>query len=190
MSLTLFIIEDYEPRLSDEALLIEQFKVLHHRTYNRGSGDTQGRDRRRAIAECKFIYHYCDYRSEFSEYDGEERKEEALNAAGLAEDYDISKEMQSCIDIFLKLQETRMLKTLEIAEQTLDKVRDYYKDVDFSEKDDKGALLHRPKEVMASISDLGNVNKKLNELKKLVKAELKETEALRGDHEGGYDGAT
>ena len=189
MSLTLFVIEDFEPRLSDEALLIEQFKVLHAIIYNRQPGDTQGRERRRAIAECKFIYQFCDYRSEFSEYDDVERHAEALLAAGLAEDYKISDEMQACIDIFLRLQVTRMLKTLDTAEQTLDKVREYYDSVDFSEKDEKGALVHKPKEIMASIADLGNVNKKLGDLRKQVKAELKETESLRGDHEGGFDGA-
>lgn len=190
MSLTLFIIEDYEPRLSDEALLIEEFKILYSLAYNRGKGDTQGRGRNRAIAECRFLYHYCDYRSEYSEYEDGERHEAALEAAGLDSRYNISKEMQACMNIFLKLQETRMLKTLVVAEHTLDKLRRYYNDVDFSEKDIKsGALVHNPKNIMASIADLGNVNKKLNDLRKQVKAELKETESLRGDHEGGFDGA-
>lgn len=189
MSLTLFVIEDYEPRLSDEALLIQEFKDLYALSYNRRTGDNQGRQRTRAIEECRYIYHYCDYRSEFSEYADTERKEEALLAAGLANDYKISKEMQSCIDIFLRLQETRMLKTLETAEGALDKIRDYYNTIDFKEKDDKNALVHKPKEIMASIADLGSVNKKLNDLQKQVKAELKETASLRGDHEGGFDGA-
>ena len=43
---------------------------------------------------------------------------------------------------------------------------------------------------MGSIADLGNVNKKLSDLRKQVKAELKETASLRGDHEGGFDSAT
>jgi len=190
MSLSLFVIEEYEPRLSDEALLIEEFKVLYSLAYNKGKGDTQGRERRRAIAECQYIYHFCDYRSEFSEYDDTERNIEALLAAGLDEKYKISEEMQACIDIFLRLQETRMLKTLETAEKTLDKLRDYYDGIDFNERDPKsGAAIHNPKNVMASIADLGNINKKLGDLRKQVKAELKETESLRGDHEGGFDGA-
>jgi len=189
MSLTLFVIEEFEPRLSDEALLVEQFKVLHAMSYNKQPGDTQGRLRNRAISECKYIYHFCDYRSEYSEYDDEERHIESLLSAGLPEDYQISEEMQACIDIFLALQVTRMLKTLETAEKTLDKLREYFEGIDFNEKDEKGALVHNPKNVMASIADLGNVNKKISELRKQVKAELKETESLRGDHEGGFDGA-
>ena len=190
MSLTLFVIEDYESRLSDEALLVEEFKVLYAPTYNKQPGDTQGRERRRAIAECRYIYHFCDYRSEFSEYEDEERHIEALLAAGLAENYKISDEMQACMNIFLRLQETRMLKTLQTAEKTLDKLRTYYEDIDFNERDSKsGALVHKPKDIMGSIADLGNINKKLGDLRKQVKAELKETESLRGDHEGGFDGA-
>lgn len=189
MSLTLFQIIDFEPKLSDEALLIEEFKVLHSMQYNRQEGDTQGRNRKRAIQECRYIYHMYDYRSEFSEYDDEERHIEALQAADLHLEYEISKELKDCIDIFQQLQETRMLKLLETAEKALDKLRTYLDSIDFSEKDKNGNLVHKPKEVMASISDLGNVNKKLKELRKLVKAELKETEGLRGDHEGGFDGA-
>ena len=189
MSLTLFVIEDYEPRISDAALLIEEFKVLHSLNYNKQPGDTQGRERKRAIQEARYLFHFCDYRSEYSEYKDEEKHEEALRAAGLPEDYKISEELQACMDVMFKTQDTRMLRTLRTAENTLDKVREYYDSVDFSEVDKNGALIHKPKDIMASISDLGNVNKKLADLTKRVKQELKETETLRGDHEGGFDGA-
>jgi len=189
MSLTLFVIEDYEPRLSDEALLIEEFRALYTLAYNKRKGDVQGRERKRAIQECRYIYHMFDYRSEFSEYEDDERHIEACVSAEIDKDYKQSKEMKACITIFNKLQETRMLKTLTTAEQTLDKVREYYNAVDFLEKDEKGALVHKPKDIMASIADLGSVNKKLGDLRKQVKAELKDTESLRGDHEGGHDGA-
>ena len=189
MSLTLFTIEEFEPRLSDEALLVEEFRILHSLNYNKQPGDTQGRERRRAIAECKYIYHRYDYRSEFSEYGDEERHVEALIAAGLPEDYTFSPELKACIDRFIELQDTRMLKVLTTAEKALDKLRLYLDSIDFSEKDKNDNLVHKPKEIMASIADLGNINKKLKELRKLVKAELKETATLRGDHEGGFDGA-
>lgn len=189
MSLTLFVIEDYEPRLSDEALLISEFKALHLLAYNKQAGDTQGRDRKRAISECRYIYHMYDYRSEFSEYDDEERHQESLLAAGLEEGYIFSDELKACIKKFVQLQETRMLKVLTTAEAALDKLRLYLDGIDFLEKDKNGNLVHKPKEIMASIADLGNINKKLKELRKLVKAELKETATLRGDHEGGFDGA-
>ncbi len=191
MSLTLFSIENFDPKLSDEALLIEEFKVLHSLDYNKQEGDSQGRERKRAIQECRFLYHYCDFRSEYSEYRDEEKKEEARIAAQFDENFVISDELQACINVFVKLQETRMLKTLDVAELTLDKLRDYYEGIDFNERDIKsGAIVHNPKNVMASIADLGNTNKKLNELRRLVKAEMKETASLKGDHEGGYDGAT
>ena len=189
MSLTLFTIEEFEPRLSDEALLIEEFKILHSLNYNKQPGDTQGRDRKRALQECRYLFHMYDYRSEFSEYEEKDRQIEALNAAALPLDYEISKELKDCIDIFVSMQETRMLKTLKTAETTLDKLRAYYDGVNFNEKDKNGNLVHKPKDIMASISDLGNVNKKLADLTKRVKQELKETETLRGDHEGGFDGA-
>jgi len=189
MSLTLFVIEDYEPALSREALLIEEFKALYSNNYNKQKGDTQGRKKFRAIQECRFIYHYCDYRSEYSEYDDHERKLESLLAAGLPENYKFSPQMEACIKVFIKLQETRMLKTLKVAEEALDKLRVYLSSIDFSEKDKNGALIHKPKEVMGLIGDLGVYNKKLSTLQKQVKAELKETESLRGDHKGGFDGA-
>ena len=190
MSLTLFTIIDFEPRLSDEALLIKEFKALHLPAYNKQEGDSQGRERKRAIQECSFIYHFCDYRSEYTEYEDDDRKEESLLAADLPENFEISEELQACIDVFIKLQDTRMLKALAVAELTLDKLRVYYEKIDFNAVDKNGALLYKPKDIMASVLDLGNTNKKLNELRRLVKAEMKETASLRGDHVGGHDGAT
>lgn len=190
MSLTLFTIEDFEIKLSDEALLIKEFKTLYSLEYNKGPGDVQGRKRNRAIQECKFLYHFCDFRSEYTDYNKEERFTESVEAAGLPENFSSSTELVACIEVFIKLQETRMLKTLNVAENTLDKLRGYYDGIDFNEKDPKtGVIVHNPKNVMASILDLGNTNKKLSELRKLVKAELKETASLRGDKETGYDGA-
>lgn len=191
MSLTLFSIIDFEPKLSDEALLIEEFKILHSLDYNKQSGDSQGRERKRAISECKYLYHFADFRSEFSEDNEADRHEASVRAAGLdAETFKTSPELDACIKLYTKLQKTRMLKTLDVAEETLDKLRDYYSTIDFSEKDPKsGLILHNPKNIMASIADLGNINKKLGELRKLVKAEMKETASLRGDKESGHDGA-
>ena len=189
MSLTLFTIVDFEPILSPEALLIEEFKVLHSLEYNKQEGDSQGRERKRAIQECRFLYHFCDFRSEYSEFEDDEKKEESRVAAGFNEDFEISNELQACIDVFIKLSVTRMLKTLDVAELTLDKLRKHFESIDFNERDKNGALVHKPKEVMASIADLGSVHKKIKELRKLVKEEMKETTTLKGDHEPGFDGA-
>lgn len=190
MSLTLFSIVDFEPKLSEEALLIEEFKVLYSLPYNRQEGDSQGRERKRAIQECRFLYHFCHYKSEYTESNEEERFEESVSAAHLPETFVMSDELKACAGVVTKLQNTRMLKTLDVAELTLDKLRDYFKDIDFNEKDKGGALVHKPKEVMASIMDLGNTNKKLVDLRKLVKESMKETSSLKGDHEPGFDGAT
>ncbi len=189
MSLTLFVIEDFEPKLSEEALLIEEFRILYSPAYNKGPGDTQGRNRYRAIKECKYIYHMFDYRSEFSEYDDKERQIEALTSADLALEYEISIELRNCCIIFQQLQETRMLKVLRTAEGALDKLRAYFDTVDFNEKDKNGNLVHKPKDLMAAIADLGVTNKKLKDLEKLVRNELKESVTLKGDHESGFDSA-
>jgi len=189
MSLTLFSIIDFEPKLSEEALLIEEFKVLFGLAYNKAKGDTQGRERKRALQECRYLYHKYDYKSEYSEYNETEKEVEALQAAGLPLDYKISKELQACGEVFIKLQDTRMLRALHTAEGALDKVDEYYKAVDFAELTLKGELLHNPDKVMTSISNLGIVNKKLSDLRKLVRSELKAAEGLRGDKEGGLDTA-
>lgn len=150
---------------------------------DRGSkGDTQARKKLHATKVFTFIYHYCDYQSQFSDYDEDERRKEALYNAGL-EESNITVTVEIAIEKYKKLQSTRILRLLEASNSAIDKLSQYFNDIDFSLVDASNKLQYDPKSVMASIQNLDKVYGGLKDLEARVKKELKEVARVRGDVE-------
>lgn len=92
---------------------IKEFRTILKR--DKGSpGDVQGRNKQQAMREFTFIYHYCDYRSQFINYSHKDRLKKALKNAELDENLDIKKdeELMQAIEVYKALQETPALKIL------------------------------------------------------------------------------
>ena len=160
-------------------MLIPEFAALWDKQYNAGSGRRpgDGRNRARARREITFLYFYCDYRSEFSQFSDQEKKAAALHAAGLPADYRISPRLQAAIDKYLEIQETRELKLLKAAYDTIDKLREYFENVEITD-DNAGQI----------INNMGKIGGLLNGLKTLEEQVRKQqigTGKVRGDHETG-----
>ena len=185
----LFKIEDYSPVPTEEAYAIKEFNELLTLGYNKQKGDTQGRKRLRGIKELEFIFFFVDYRSEFAKYPKEERRIEALHAAGLDETYKISKELTAAITQYRKLQETRPVKLLNAARQAVDKMTEYFDSVELTIEGPNGTLIPNPdvqaKDVMANLANLAKVLKGLDDLEDQIKTQEMQSQSLRGEAEPG-----
>lgn len=166
--------EDYEivPE-KDTLYLIPEFNALFSLNYNKQSGDNQGRKRMRAKYELIFIYFAYDYRSEYSDLDEEERISEARKAAGFDENYKISKELQTAIDKFIYLQDSKELRLLKTARDTVDKIRNYLEDTEISS--------NNIKDVVSTLSGLGKLLISLGQLETSVKKAMQQGNRTRGD---------
>ncbi len=162
----------------DTVMLIPEFKALWILKYNNQEGDRDGRDRKRGNGEIQYLYFSCDYRSEFSELSLSEREEAALNAAGLYPSYKISKELSAARDKYLFMQETRELKLLQSAYAVIDKLQEYFDEVDI---DDSNA-----KTVIDNISKLGATLQGLKKLEDQVKKQEQKDGGIRGGGEQGF----
>ena len=158
---------------------IPEFKKII--TDDKGSkGDTQARKKLHATKVFTFIYHYCDFQSQFSDFEEDARRDESLYNAGLTEE-DVNTTVEIAIDKYKKLQETRVLKLLAASNGAIDKLGQYFEDIDFSLMDASGKFVYDPKSIMASITNLDKVYGGLKDLESRVKKELKETARVRGD---------
>ena len=79
--ISLFDVVDHTPTPTDEAMLHAPVQAIMELKYNKQPGDSQGRERKRGIAELTFVYFYTDYRSVYTEYPDDERKKASLVAA-------------------------------------------------------------------------------------------------------------
>lgn len=138
------------------------------------------KNKEQAHKEFSFIYNFCDFSSPFIEYDEEDRFTESVLAAGLPENWHPDEDLQAAIDKYLELSESRSLKILKTAYTVIDKLRAYYRDLEFDEVDGKGQQKNKPKEVMASLKELKPLLKQLEEQEKDIKRELASSERLRG----------
>ena len=183
----LFRIENYKALINKtDVYLVPEFKAMLELKYNTQKGDHQGRNRVRAYKEFTFLYFYIDYRSEYNNYTETEKKAEALLAANLPEDYSFSKELKAAIKKYKELQETRILKLLNAANNAIDKIRIYYDNLDFTSTDNQGKPRHDPSKVLISINGLAKTIESLEKLEKKVKQSLKQDTGVRGDSEEGF----
>lgn len=186
--MNVFTIEDFTPVVTPEFLMIEEFKelfTLKYNSYFNGEKITNKSLRARGNAEAKFLYFYCDYRSEFAKYSGEERKTEALLAAGLPETYQISDKLEAAITKYNSLKAGRNLRLLTSANTAIDKLQKYFESVDFTELTPDGNPKYNPKDVISNISNLGKVLEGLDKLEEAVRKDEGQESQTRGGADKG-----
>ena len=126
--ISLFDVVDQVPQPTEEAMMHACVQGIMELKYNKQPGDSQGRERKRGIAELCFVYFYTDYRSMYNEYPQEERMKAALTAAGLPEDYKISDKLQKVVDWMLDNRDkSRKLRILESARHAVDQLTEYFR---------------------------------------------------------------
>jgi hypothetical protein len=180
-------VENNEAKLAREELeLIPEFKTLLSLAYNKDKGDIDGRKRFRAIKELTYIWFMYSNSSPYREYDEKERKIESLQTATLPPNYPISTDLLAAIEKYKKLTDTRVLKLIRAAEKAIDRLREYFETVNFTERNSAGTLVNKPSEVISAISQLDKVSEGLERLATRQKAEKNQFVDARGTQESGW----
>ena len=162
----------------DTVMMVPEFAILWTLKYNKNDRDSDGRKRYRGRAELQYLYFFGDYQSEFAELSEPERKEAALNSASLEETYRLSPELIAAEEKYFFMQETRELKLLKSAYGTIDKLRQYFDDIEI---DDKNA-----KSLIENIGKLGATLEGLEKLEQRVKKKEGKASGHRGTAEKGF----
>jgi len=188
---------------------IKEFKKILVR--DRGTkGDLEARKKLQATKEFTFIYHYCDYKSQFGNYSERDRLAESIRNAELPLDFDYTKDEDLVLAIkkYRDLQETPALKVLTEAKEGLHTAHRVIRKIrtsletkleaaDFDELEvveEKGKtkivdpitkMTSSLKALMDLTNQVGPALKNIKELEEEVKKELGEKKALRGDKEKG-----
>lgn len=189
---------------------VKEFKKLL--TRDRGSeGDADGRKKLKATKEFTFIYHLCDYKSQFSNYSDSDRLLNAKQNADLPEKYDYTKDEDLLIAIkrYKALQESPALQILKESKEGLHSAHRVIKKIrealeikleaaDLTQLEevegkngkkiiiDPVAKITTDLESLIKLSNLiGPTLKNLKDLEDQVKKELGDKESLRGGKEKG-----
>lgn len=171
-----------------EVLLIKEFAALWNNDRNKTKGDPKGIKKTRAYRELTYIWLMLDWTSPYVDFDEQERHQECLKDAGLTEKEWNDPDFRAACRKYKELQNSsRALKLIKSAQGVVDKITDYFNNIDIEERDPvTGKPIFKTKDVMAELSNVSNVVEQLKTLEFLYKKEQEQQSGLMGDVEGGF----
>lgn len=171
-----------------EILLVREFAALWEEKRNITKEDKTGKFKTRAFREFTYIWLALDWLSPYADYSEQERHQEALKDSELTQkEFDAPEFRAACRKYRALQEETRSIKMLKAAQNTVDKFIDYFNNIDPEERDlQTGKPIFKVKDIMAEISSLSKVNDELKVLENQVKKEMVENSTLRAGATDGY----
>lgn len=171
-----------EPVIDPSRLIIPEFKKLWSRD--------KTKDKSKVTKEIAYIVFSFDlsidnpYRG-FPEYERDSiLKKDLFDNVNWEPDNDV----KAAMDKFRLLMETTTTRLLSAAKQAADKLADWYRQVDFKERDEDGKLLFTVKELSSSLKDLGGTIRSLDMLEEMVRrGQLDNTSTRGGSDIGMYE---
>lgn len=189
----IFIYDNVNNRIelnTPEILLIKEFASLITPDRNKCAEDPTGQYGLRAFKEFTYIWLAISWDSIYSEYDEQERHQEALKDSNLTqEEFNDPKFREACRK-YRQIQESNLsIKMLKAAQETVNKFIEYFNAVDpLMDRDTQtGKPLYKVKDIMAELSQLGKVYDELKDLESRVKKETTEQSTIRGGAIEGYE---
>lgn len=173
--LKLFKYEGYKVVISEEALLLTPFKKIWDRDR------TKNKDR--ALAELGYIYFFNDPRSEYQYLvNTEDRHNAIVEGEGLGDKWKPDKLVNEASEFYNSFKPTSAL-LLEDTRFAIDKLRQLLRDIDLTKEDDKGKPVYTLNTVTATIKQIPELVKGLDEAEKTLRSEVANLGRMRGQGE-------
>lgn len=171
-----------------EILLVREFGALMEKKRNITSKDKEGKYGYKAFREFIYIYLAIDWQSPYADYLEIERHEEALRDSELTqEEFDDPVFRAACRKYRTIQEETRIIRMLKAAQNTVDKFTDYFNNINPEERDPvSGKPIFKVKDIMSEVTGLSKVNQELKDLENEVKKEMLVTSTLRAGAIEGF----
>lgn len=131
-----------------------------------------------------FLYFFTDPRSSYAYMlDDEERKQAIIEQEGLEPDFQPSPLLKEAMEVYKKHTVTPSQRLLENALISADKVGQFLRDVDLTEKDDKGKPLYQVSAITAALKNVEGIVTSLQNIQRKVEQEISEQGKARGTQE-------
>lgn len=169
-------------------LLIKEFADLWEINRNKCKEDKTGKERLLAFKEFTYIFLSLDYKSPYFAYLEQEKHYAALIDSRLEPEHIKNQEFVAAYNKYKELQESDpILSLIKTAHHTLYRTQVFLDSIDFTEIDETGKPLYKPKSVIEDIASIAKMRNSLIELEEQHKKGLLSQFKLRGDTELGFD---
>lgn len=172
-----------------ELLLIQEFKDLLELDRNKCEEDPTGVYKLKAFRELTYIYLALNWRSPYSQYDEQERHEEALADAQITEEEFNDPVFRSACRKYRKIQDSNQsIRLLEAARLAASQFIEYFSEIiNLAERDQNGKPVFSAEKVMKEMAQLSKVHEQLTILEAQVKQEMEVSSGTRAGVQKGYD---
>lgn len=174
----LFELVNNQPLITTEALLIPSFKKIWDADKSKDKGV--------AIKELAYVYLITDYKSIYASFPQDVKIANVVKELFNGK-FTPSKEVKEAIKTYEQLQDTFNMRFLKSAKAAAEKTMGYFDSIDYEERDVRGNLVYKVKEVTSALKDCAGVIETLDKLIEKVGKEqrLSETRA-RGGGDGSF----
>jgi len=162
----LFDLVSNQVTISEEAYLLTPFKVIWDKD--------RTKYKEKALAEMAYIYFMEDFKSDFSDIiDLKDREAEVRSSIGLPSSWKEDKVIQEAREFYRKRsEEITPLLLLRDSKVVIDKMREYFREVDFLALDDKGRPKYDIDKLARVVERSANILENLKKLEEMVKKEV------------------
>lgn len=180
--MNLFQLINHQVHIQPEAYVLEPFAVIWDRD--------KSKDKSRALAELAFIYFMTDYKSDFNAIvDKNERQKEISKYLRLGSDFDLDDKLRDAMMFYEIRQKTITMYLLEDVYKSIDKLREYFREVDLMLMDDNGKPVYDVTKLTRSIESVAKIVDSLKILEDKVKREMEESGLRAGRKKGMFEDA-
>lgn len=162
----LFDLINHQLVISEEAYVLSPFKTIWDRD--------KTKLKERALAELGFIYFMEDFKSDFADIvDEDQRSAEIISVLGLPSKWKEDKVIQKAREFYRKRsEEITPLLLLRDSRIVIDKMREYFREVDFLALDDKGRPKYDIDKLARVVERSAGILENLTKLEEMVKKEV------------------
>ena len=162
---------DYKVEPSEELFLIKSFRDLYN--------EDKSENKEQFFQMLSYVYYMADPRSSLSYItDDKERKAYVIEQEG------IKKLNQKLADSLVKEYKTHVITSsyllLQDTKLAVDKVREFLRDVDLKEVDDRGKPIYTINSITSAIKQCSELTKTLAELEVKIAKEIDDSTSVRG----------
>lgn len=168
--------ENYELKISEEALLVKDFRLLWTRD--------RSATKIRAMDDFAYLYFMYDPRSSYLYIvDESERLKTIREQIGLKKTWKVDKKLLRAAKTYQELCITSSARLLASSRIAIEKVKAFLEDVDLTLVDDKGKPIYTVNSIVSALKDIPRLIQQMNEIEKIVNSELQDTSRMRGQGE-------
>ena len=147
-------LKDSKIIVAPECLVIEPFKSIWEKD--------KSKDKTQAFNMIKYTWYYASFKSPFFQHGNEDRHKLIMDHIIKDDKFKVTKELQECIDLYLKINTTPSMKLFRAVQESIGKMEEFFKTAEYNEDNIKkitDTIIAMPKVQEAVQSALDNCNK-------------------------------